>query len=368
VSNNKPFVKSNLLRYKSHNTISITKQFIRNNVQQGECLTQSLQIWIWPSTRITLFERTRQSAWLDAVTTPLIRSEWILVYQNTSFWREFRACPRVLTLPRNSGMPPYSTADQTSRTNDPDSIHGSSQGVSWTNSRCFVPRACIQVLSSAFLASVHDDSQMAYATIAVMNLGPEGLFWNRFLLAVSARFSRIRFLHSGYRAGCVILFPWKNRCSPFVKTKVTSHCLHVTVMSCSGPSATASVCCCDATSSVSTSSIGIWIWSRREKIRLLRLVRSGVFSLLMNSVSLPERMIDVCHFIAAHFVRVMVYVPSFPFVYPELNRRAAYLPPWMHVFPHQVLPIVLPARHHSYSCPKSVSDDVFPIKNPKSSP
>jgi len=34
VLNNKPFVKSNLLRYKSHNTISIPKQFIRNNVCQ----------------------------------------------------------------------------------------------------------------------------------------------------------------------------------------------------------------------------------------------------------------------------------------------------------------------------------------------
>jgi len=39
VSNNKPFVKSNLLRYKSHNTISIPKQYTRNNVQQGEYLT-----------------------------------------------------------------------------------------------------------------------------------------------------------------------------------------------------------------------------------------------------------------------------------------------------------------------------------------
>jgi len=38
VSNNNPFVKSNLLRYKSHNTISIPKQFIRHNVQQGKCL------------------------------------------------------------------------------------------------------------------------------------------------------------------------------------------------------------------------------------------------------------------------------------------------------------------------------------------
>jgi len=34
----------------------------------------------WPSTQITLFERTRQSAWLDAVKIPLTRSERILVY------------------------------------------------------------------------------------------------------------------------------------------------------------------------------------------------------------------------------------------------------------------------------------------------
>jgi len=33
-------------------------------------------------------ERTRQGAWLDTVTTPLIRSECILVYKNTSLWRE----------------------------------------------------------------------------------------------------------------------------------------------------------------------------------------------------------------------------------------------------------------------------------------
>jgi len=41
----------------------------------------------WPSTQIILFERTRQSAWRDAVTTPLTKSDCILVYQNTSFWR-----------------------------------------------------------------------------------------------------------------------------------------------------------------------------------------------------------------------------------------------------------------------------------------
>jgi len=71
-------------------------------------------------------------------------------------------------------MPPYSTADQKSRTNDPDLIHGSSRGVSSTNSRCFVPRACIALLSSAFLASVHHPSHMVHATIAVLNFRPRG--------------------------------------------------------------------------------------------------------------------------------------------------------------------------------------------------
>jgi len=78
--------------------------------------------------------------------------------------------------------------------------------MSLTNLRCCVPRACIPLLSSAFLASVQHPSHMAHATIAVLNLGPEGLSWNQFLLVVSARFSRIHFLHSGHRAGCVI-FP-----------------------------------------------------------------------------------------------------------------------------------------------------------------
>ena len=143
-------------------------------------------------------------------------------------------------------------------------------------------------------------------------------------------------------------------------------------MSCSGPSATISVCFCDVTSSVSTSSIGIWIWSRREKIRPFRLVRSRVFSLMMNSVLLPERMIDISLLIAAHFVPVMVHVPSLPFgslswmdVRLICHHDTAFV---MHVVPHQVLPIVLPAGHHLYSCPKSVSDDVFPMKRAKIKP
>jgi len=156
--------------------------------------------------------------------------------------------------------------------------------VSSTNSLCFVPHACIPLRSSVFLASALYPSHMAHATIAVLNLGLEELSWNWILLAVSARCSQINFLHSGHRAGCAIFFPWENHCSSFVKTQVTSHCLHITVMSCSGPSATTSVCCCDATSSVNTSSSGIWIWSRRKKIRPFRLVRSGDFRLLMNSV------------------------------------------------------------------------------------
>ena len=40
------------------------------------------------SSRVTLFERTCQSAWLDAAPIPLTRSERILGYQNTSFWWE----------------------------------------------------------------------------------------------------------------------------------------------------------------------------------------------------------------------------------------------------------------------------------------
>jgi len=44
VSNNKPFVKSNFLRYKLHNTISIQKQFIRNNV------TKHLDSSVWKDT------------------------------------------------------------------------------------------------------------------------------------------------------------------------------------------------------------------------------------------------------------------------------------------------------------------------------
>ena len=109
-------------------------------------------------------------------------------------------------------------------------------------------------------------------------------------------------------------------------------------MSCSGPPATASVCCCDAISSAGTSSIGIWVWSRQKEIRQFRLVRSGDFSLLMNSVLSPERMIDISLLIAAHFVSVMVHVPSFPFGSPSwtdvrltCHNDTAFV---MHVIPH----------------------------------
>jgi len=78
-------------------------------------------------------------------------------------------------------MPPYSTADKKFRTNDPDSIHGSSRKVSSTNSRCFVRRACIPLLSSAFLVSIYHPSHIAHTTIAVSNLGLEGLFWTQVL-------------------------------------------------------------------------------------------------------------------------------------------------------------------------------------------
>jgi len=34
----------------------------------------------------------------------------------------------------------------------------------------------------------------------------------------------------------------------------------------------------------------------------------------------------------------------------------------MHVIAYQAMLIVFPAGHHLYSCPRSVSDDVFPMK------
>ena len=40
----------------------------------------------------------------------------------------------------------------------------------------------------------------------------------------------------------------------------------------------------------------------------------------------------------------------------------------MHVIPQEVLPIMLPAGHNLYSCPESVSDDVFPTKKAKIQP
>jgi len=84
-------------------------------------------------------------------------------------------------------------------------------------------------------------------------------------------------------------------------------------------------------------------------------------------------MIDISLLIAAHFVPVMVHVPSLmiPIWFPELNGRAAYLPhrhSFCNVIPYQVLPIMLPAGHHLYSYPKSVSDDVFPMKKAKIKP
>jgi len=45
----------------------------------------------WPSTQITLFERTRQKAWLDDLTLwrhHLTRSEWILVYHDAFFFEK----------------------------------------------------------------------------------------------------------------------------------------------------------------------------------------------------------------------------------------------------------------------------------------
>ena len=119
----------------------------------------------------------------------------------------------------------------------------------------------------------------------------------------------------------------------------------------------------------------------------------------MNSVLSPEHMLNISLLIAAHFVSVMVHVPSFPFGSPSWTleiiidlpfgfpinniislRRAAYLPP-RHMLcdacdstpsaAHCVAcraPLVFMPWHHVYSYPKSVSDEVFPLKKAKIKP
>ena len=82
-------------------------------------------------------------------------------------------------------------------------------------------------------------------------------------------------------------------------------------MSCSGPSATASVCCCDAASSVGISFIGIWIWSRREKIRSFRLVRSGVFTPVAGLKMLQWKVSDSPNFFSEFFFPNFVLLCSF---------------------------------------------------------
>jgi len=76
VSNfNKPFAKSNLLRYKSHNSILNSKTFYKKQRAAGIMPHLKPTVLTWPSTQIILIERTRQRAWLDALTTPLTRSQ-----------------------------------------------------------------------------------------------------------------------------------------------------------------------------------------------------------------------------------------------------------------------------------------------------
>jgi len=49
-------------------------------------------------------ERTRQSAWLDAVTTLLTGSQWVLVYYNTSKGVEQPATKKMAPKPRKSSL------------------------------------------------------------------------------------------------------------------------------------------------------------------------------------------------------------------------------------------------------------------------
>ena len=67
-----------------------------NNLGKTESFSKVCMCWVssqqWPSTQITLFERTRQSVWLDAVTKPLTRSEWILERSNQKIFQKPRNC------------------------------------------------------------------------------------------------------------------------------------------------------------------------------------------------------------------------------------------------------------------------------------
>jgi len=90
------------------------------------------------------------------------------------------ACPRALSLLRKSGMPPYSTAEQKFRTNDSDSIHRNSWVVSSTNSRCFVPRACIPFFHQRFQLLSTILYTWPMQPWQFLKLGPEGLSWNWF--------------------------------------------------------------------------------------------------------------------------------------------------------------------------------------------
>jgi len=62
-------------RWRANNKLGQNSVSLKGNYVWGGVSTQK-----WPSNQITMFERTRQSARFDAVTTSLIRSEWILVY------------------------------------------------------------------------------------------------------------------------------------------------------------------------------------------------------------------------------------------------------------------------------------------------
>ena len=75
VSNNKPFV----LRYKSHNTISIPKWFIRNNVQQGNASLYAYRFWRLETARSV------QATSLSCPTWPFVysRARWRLRAKNS---------------------------------------------------------------------------------------------------------------------------------------------------------------------------------------------------------------------------------------------------------------------------------------------
>ena len=102
VSNNKPFVKPNLLKYKSHNTISIPKQFIEKQRTSSTCMI-TITNTIVSLARPTLFVHCRALQRLRAHTSRKTKRSSGCYHSRRYRLRLFRtATARCACTPRNA--------------------------------------------------------------------------------------------------------------------------------------------------------------------------------------------------------------------------------------------------------------------------